>query len=351
MRIVVVGATGNVGSALVRALSADERATEIVGIARRRPELELPRTVWRQADIARDDLRPHLEGADAVVHLAWLIQPSRDEAVTESVNVEGSARVFQAAGDTGVGTVVYASSVGAYSPGPKDRAVDESWPTDGIPTSFYSRHKARVERILDGFEATHPQARVVRLRPGLIFQREAASEIRRYFAGPLLPRALVRRSLIPVVPRHPRLRFQVVHSHDVADAYRRAVLDDGARGAYNVATDPVLDGPRIAALLRARTVPVPAGLLRAAADLTWRARLQPTPAGWVDLALGVPIMDCGRVRRELGWTPRHTAEATLLELLDGLREGAGYATPPLDPAAGGPGRVREVLTGVGGRTP
>ena len=54
--------------------------------------------------------------------------------------------------------LVYASSVGAYSPGPKLDAVDETHPVDGIPTSFYSRHKAEVEAILDEIEvrAPHP---------------------------------------------------------------------------------------------------------------------------------------------------------------------------------------------------
>jgi len=351
MRVAVVGATGNVGSALVRALAADERIDEIVGIARRAPDLQQPRTTWRTADVVTDDLVPLLAGADVVVHLAWLIQPSRDERVTHAVNVQGSARVFRAAADAGAGAIVHASSIGAYSPGPKDRAVDESWPTDGIGSSFYSRHKAAVERILDGFEAAHPDMRVVRLRPGLIFQREAASEIRRLFAGPLLPGPLLRRGLIPLVPRHPRLRFQAVHAHDIAEAYRLAIADERARGAYNVAAEPVLDGETLARLLGARAVPVPAGLLRGGADLSWRARLQPTPAGWVDLALGVPIMDTSRARTELGWTPRHTSEEAFLDLFDGMREGAGLPTPPLAPGAGGPARVGELLTGVGARTP
>lgn len=349
MRVVVTGATGNVGSALLRVLAGDEGIDEIVGIARRRPALQLPRTTWQQADVATADLRPHLEGADAVVHLAWLIQPSRDERVLQMTNVEGSARVFEAAADAGVGALVYASSIGAYSPGPKDRAVDESWPTEGIETSFYARHKAAVERILDDVEARHPRLRVVRLRPGLIFQREAASEIRRYFAGPFLPGVLLRRGLIPFVPTHPRLRVQAVHTHDVAEAYRLAIVTPEARGAFNVAADPVLDGERIAKLLGARPVPVPGRALRIAADLTWRARLQPTPKGWVDMGLGVPIMDVTRARRELRWTPRKSAEDALLELLEGLREGAGYGTPPLDAGAGGPLRSREVLTGVGAR--
>src|SRR2546421_3848018 len=268
MKVVVTGATGNVGTAVLRAMESDERITEVLGIARRRPALRLPKVTWLEADIAHADLRPHLAGADAVVHLAWLIQPSRDERVTHAVNVEGSARVFEAAADAGVGTIVYASSVGAYSPGPKDRLVDESWPTDGIETSFYARHKATVERILDGFERDHPDTRVVRLRPGLIFKREAATEIRRYFAGAFVPGALVRPALIPIVPAVDRLRFQAVHSLDVGEAYMLAVTR-GVRGPFNIAAEPVLDPDELGRILGARPVRVPPAALRLLADVTW----------------------------------------------------------------------------------
>jgi UDP-glucose 4-epimerase len=349
MRIAVVGATGNVGSAVLRALERDQRVREIVGIARRRPSVEMDKVTWRTADVAKDDLAGPLEGADCVIHLAWLIQPSRDEATMHAVNVEGSRRVFEAAAMAGAGSIVYASSVGAYSPGPKDRAVDESWPTDGLPTSYYARHKAEVERILDGFEARHPHVRVVRLRPGLIFQRDAASEIRRFFAGPFLPRMLVRRSLIPVVPRHPRLRFQAVHSDDVAEAYRLAAAEAEVRGAFNIAADPVLDPDELGRLLGARPVPVPGAVLRAGAWAAWKARAIPTSPGWVDMALAVPIMSTARARTELGWTPRRSSGEALLELLDGLRAGAGAPLPPLDPDAGGAMREREFATGVGAR--
>src|SRR3954454_8148253 len=291
MRVVVLGATGNVGSAVLRALESEPRVRAVLGVARRRPVLNLEKVSWREADICDADLVAIFEGADAVVHLAWLIQPSRDERITHAVNVEGSARVFEAAAAAGVERLVYASSVGAYSPGPKDRLVDESWPTEGVGTSFYSRHKAAVERILDSFEAAHPAIRVVRLRPGLIFQREAASEIRRLFAGPFLPGALVRRGLIPVVPRVERLRFQAVHAYDVGEAYRLAVTGDDARGAYNIAADPVLDPDTLGEVLGARPVPVPAALLRAAAKLTWRSRYKPTSQGWLDMAFGARLMD------------------------------------------------------------
>jgi len=350
MRVVITGATGNAGSALVRRLAAEPRVDEIIGIARRLPAWEVDKTSWRVADVSRDRLEPLLDGADAVVHLAWLIQPSRDEATTWATNVDGSRRVFAAAAASRVGALVYASSVGAYAPGPKDRLVGESHPVTGIPTSFYSRHKAIVEAEVMALQDTHPELRVAWLRPGLIFQRDAASGIRRLFAGPLLPSPLLRRGLVPVIPRHPRLRVQGIHADDVADAYRRVILDQTASGPYNVAADPVLDGPAVARLLGARTVPVPRAALRGAAAASWRARLQPTSPGWVDLGLGAPLMDCGRAHGELGWRPRRTAAEAFLELFDGMRERAGLPTPPLDPSTGGPGRVREVLTGVGGQS-
>jgi nucleoside-diphosphate-sugar epimerase len=151
------------------------------------------------------------------------------------------------------------------------------------------------------------------------------------------------------VPDVPRLAVQAVHSLDVGEAYRLAALEPHARGAYNVAADPVLDVAELARLLGARPVPVPARALRAAADAAWRLRLTPTPAGWLDLALGVPLMDTARARNDLGWTPRHDAGEALLELLDGLRRTSGGDTPPLTPGAGGPLRLRELLTGVGRR--
>jgi UDP-glucose 4-epimerase len=254
-----------------------------------------------------------------------------------------------AAAHAGVRAVVYASSVGAYSPGPKDRLVDESWPTEGIPSLFYARHKAETERMLDRFERDRPGTRVVRLRPGLIFKREAATGIRRLFAGPLLPSPLVRRELIPFVPDVPRLRFQAVHSLDVGEAYRLALVSD-AHGAFNVAADPVLDPAVLAETLHARRVPVRGGLLRGAAAVSWRLRLQPSPPGWVDMALAVPLMDTGRARRELGWEPRRTSVEALTDLLGGLHDGADFPTPPLSSATTAPLRERELRTGVGATT-
>ncbi|MGI8903576.1 MAG: NAD-dependent epimerase/dehydratase family protein [Solirubrobacteraceae bacterium] len=348
MRVIVTGATGNVGTAVVRALAAESAVSEIVGLARRAPLRPMGLSEFVVADVAESDLAPIFRGADAVVHLAWLIQPGRDESVTGRVNLTGSRRVFAAAVEAKVPSLVYASSVGAYSHGPKDRLVDESWPTAGIPSSFYSRQKAAVERDLDRLVNEQPQMRVVRLRPGLIFQRSAATEVRRLFAGPLLPTSLLHARLAPFSPDVDGLRFQAVHADDVGDAYCRAALSD-LSGPFNIAADPVIGSVELAQLLQARPVKIPLSLLRGAAAATFAMRLQPAEPGWVDMALGVPLMSTERARRELGWTPYHSSIDALGELVAGMRNGADDQTAPLARATSGPARVREFFSGLGKR--
>jgi UDP-glucose 4-epimerase len=348
LRVVVVGATGNVGTSVVEVLAADERVKTIVGIARRRPQWQPAKTTWVQADVGCDELEVHFSGADAVVHLAWLFQPTHDELATWRNNVLGSIRVFDATARAGVGTLIYASSVGAYSPGPKDRGVDESWPTHALPTAAYGREKSYLERVLDTFERQHPDIRVVRLRPGFIFKREAASEQRRLFAGPLLPATLVRPSLLPIVPDLPGLRLQALHSLDAAHAFRLALLRP-VRGPFNIAADPVLDPRSLGDLLGARPVKLPLAPIRAAVAAAWNLHLIPASPTLVDLALSLPIMDTARAHAELEWSPSRTSLDAVSEFLEGLKEGGGMNTPPLDANAGGRLRQKEVATGVGQR--
>lgn len=335
MRIVVTGATGNLGTALLRRL-ADEPEVAVHGVTRRPPERRdaYRHVEWTPIDLGRDGAEHPLtevcRGADAVVHLAWLIQPSHDERTLYKVNVAGSDRVFTAALAAGVPHLVHMSSVGAYSPAAKDHTVDETWPTDGVSSSYYSRHKAAVEHLLDEVEREHPELKVTRVRPGLILQPEAAAEIRRYFLGPLVPPALFKIRL-PVLPLPRTMVLQFAHADDVADAVAKVVLG-GHGGAFNIVSDPVVTPRVLAEVMGTRHVPIPPTALRTAAKVSWHLRLQPTSHGWVDLALTAPLLDASKAMAELGWKPRHNARDTLRELLDGLARKEGLPpSPPLHP--------------------
>ena len=328
MRVVITGATGNLGSSLVERLSREPSVSEIVALSRRPGNLPVDKVRWHGADISISDLEPHLRGADAVIHTAWVVQPSHDEQQLWRVNVEGSARVFAAAAKAGVGALIHASSVGAYSPGPKE-PVDESWPTGGVVSSWYSRHKAYCERLLDGVERDHPEMRVVRMRPSLFFKADAATGIRKLFIGPLLPSTLVHPGRVPITPAISGLTVQAAHTSDVTEAFRLALLDGSARGAYNVASGPVLDSSVLSEVLGGPRVPVPAFVAKVGAALSWRARLQPTSPDWLDLALQSPLLDTTRAETELGWKPAVSGPDALRELLGGLAERREYPTPAL----------------------
>ena len=334
MRVAVIGATGNMGTALLRRLAKARREVdgplEVVGIARRIPESSRPPydgVSWHSIDIAGpaavEELTAALAGVDSVVHLAWAIQPNRDEDLLHRINVDGTANVLAAAAAATVRQVVCASSVGAYSPAPKDRLTAEDWPADGIESSHYSRHKGEQEALLNRFEREYPEIPTARLRPGLIFSTEAGTEIGNYFLGPLIPKFFLNRLSLPLVPLPATFSFQVVHADDAADAYWR-VIERRAEGAFNIAADPVITPDLLAGVLGARRIlNVPVRLIRALVGLTWAAGLQRTDPGWVDMAAGAPLMDTTRAREVLGWNPRITSLQALQYVLDGMAGGDG----------------------------
>ena len=329
MRVLVTGATGNIGTSLLHALDSDPTVDDVVGLARRLPAWLPDKARFIKADIRSADLVTLCRDVDVVVHLAWAFQPTHRPLTTWEVNVLGGIRVLEAAAEAGVSSLVYSSSVGAYSPGP-GRQVDENWPTHSIPTAGYGREKAYLERYLDAFELRHPSMRVVRFRPCFVFKRHSASEQRRLFAGPLLPRRLIRPGRLPVLPVPAGLKFQAVHADDVGEAFRLAVVGP-ATGAFNLAADPIIDRDRLAEIFEARTVSVPGQVVRAGLAAGWRLRAVPAEDALLQLLLNLPTLHATRARQELGWTPRHSGLDAMREVLHGMADGAGFATPPLKP--------------------
>ncbi|WP_022872600.1 NAD-dependent epimerase/dehydratase family protein [Nesterenkonia alba] len=348
MRIAIVGATGNTGTALLEDLAGREAVTGLLGIARRLPDTSADpyrAAEWATVDIqfpeSRERLAELFTGYDAVIHLAWLIQPNSKRELLRRVNVDGTRHVLYAAADAGVKHIAVASSVGAYSPVEDAQPRDESWPTEGIPTSHYSVDKAAQERICDAFEADHPDITLARLRPGLIFQAGAGSEIQRYFAGRFAPMGLLShlRSLQPgalPVPLPAGIRTQAVHARDAAAAYAQAVLS-GAHGGYNICADDLLDAEVIAGTLTnagtagSKTIPLPAKAVREAVKLAHRSHVLPMDEGWLDMGTRAPVMSNAKARQDLKWQPTMTGAQALAELLEGMGEGTGSESVPMRP--------------------
>jgi UDP-glucose 4-epimerase len=332
MKVVVTGASGNLGTALLRAVAGE--GWELVGVSRHRPETSPYAAVrWVECDLGAAGALPALTeacaGADAVVHLAWAIHPRTGEPPMHRTNAVGTANLLRAA--AGVPHLVCASSVAAYTPADRWRRVTETWSVAGVQGSAYSADKAELEAQLDAFGQRHPGVRVARIRPCAVVQRDAAAEYWNWLLSPWLPRRLLGHRWLPV-PLWTQMRLQVVHADDVAQAIR-LILTRRATGAFNLATEPVLRATDLAAVLGGVRVPLPLRLLTVLAWASWRLGLQPLHPGWLRLADRACLVDTDRAR-DLGWSPRHDAASTVAELVAAMREGHAGASPPLAPPRG-----------------
>jgi len=331
-RVVITGASGNVGTALLRKLAAANTDYEVHGIVRRRPPPTDAYRVarWHEVNLADPRVVTRLQRlfhkAHCVVHLAWALQPTRNPRYVDAVGVDGSSAVLIAAHAADVGHLVYLSSAGTYAATP-GRRVDESWPTAGVPTSAYSRAKSAVEALLDDYERTGNGVPITRLRPGLIVQRDAAASIRRYaFPTYLHPRWL---RLLPVLALDGALQVPVIHADDVGDACVRA-MERRAFGAFNLSAEPPIRRDDIARLLRAIPINFPFRLMRPLVDVSWWAGLQPVDPGWLDLVFSMPLLNTERARTVLDWCPQRTSRSALTELAEGLLRNDGTESPVLE---------------------
>jgi UDP-glucose 4-epimerase len=343
MKVAVTGASGNVGTALLRRLTAPSAGVaEVRGLARRQPPDLAPYSAvrWHLTDLGEaageQVLAEFVDGVDAVVHLAWALQPGRHPDQLRRVNVDGTRRAARAAAAAGVSQFVHLSSIGAYTAGAVGQKVSEDWPTTGIPSAQYSRDKSEAERVVRQVMSRHPGTTLTVVRPTLILQPEASSEIGRYFLGPwlfgaarLLPGALARLLPLPL----PAVAVSFVHADDVADALER-MLDRRAPGPFNLAAEPVLDSDAIARALGTMRVPVPALALRTVLQAAFTARVVPTEPGWLDIGTHVPALDTSRARKLLGWEPIHRSDEVLSQFVAALGRGDGAPGPLLSPAGG-----------------
>lgn len=140
--------------------------------------------------------------------------------------------------------------------------------------------------MIDEFVAQYPEISVARLRPALIFQADAGSEIQRYFLNAWLPMGALRRGVLPALPLPSGFRgVQAVHGEDLGRAYAAAVVAKKS-GAFNICADDVLTPKSLAEVLdHGRVVSVPARLMRGGLKLAHAAGAAKADHGWFDMGM------------------------------------------------------------------
>ena len=328
LTVAVTGPTGTFGFGLMPLLQADDRIGRIIGIARRPfdpSQHGWTKMEYRQGDVREPQaLEQAFAGADVVVHLAFMITggtASRD--TIRAINVEGTLNTFRAAAAAGAKRFVYASSVAAYGFHPDNPiGMDEEWPVRPAARLFYAQEKAEVERLLQEEAAKHPELELYLLRPPIVLGPHAAGA-KEMLPGPLGPlgrglMGLMERMPVPLPTPAPDIEIQLIHEDDVGQAFLLCVVGAGPPGAYNIAADGLVTGSDIAREFGLTPLPVPAGVVRAAARAVADSpamQFAPPSAEWVEAASHPSIMDTSKDKRELGWKPRYTALEALRDTL------------------------------------
>jgi len=328
LTVAVTGPTGEIGRAFISALERSPEVGRVIGMARRPFDLAgqgWEKTEYRRGDILdREAVEELVEGADVVVHLAFVIVAGGDES--REINLTGSRNVFEATAAAGVKRLVYTSSVAAYgfSRGMPD-LLSEDDPVKGASRHPYSAHKAAVEKELaEALDGSATDAYV--FRPCIVAGPQATMlldlipllAIGQRIPGPLRWALGRVPELRPVLP-DPGVPFQLVHHDDVAAALCAAVIDDGQPGVYNLAGPGRLTITDLAHALGWHAVPAPHLAVGVAAEAVALMPFLPDEAAWIEAVRRPVLMDTARARRKLHWMPHYDARETLKQTIEAVR--------------------------------
>lgn len=315
-RVLVTGATGFVGRAVVDRLVRD--GTPVTASVRCDPNTCSGIREVRVGDLAPEaDWSPALEGCDAVVHCAARVHVMNDTATDpltayRAANVEGSIALAKQAAAAGVKRFVFISSIKVNGEGTvlgvPYRATDRPAPADP-----YGISKLEAEEALQALSATGAIELVI-IRPPLVYgpgvKANFLSMARWIARGVPLPFGGVnanRRSFVALGNLVDLIVTCLQHPGAVGQLF---LVSDGE----DLSTAELLRRTARALGVPSRLLPVPAALLALGAKAIARQDL------WDRLG-GTLQVDSMPTRQRLGWTPPITVDAGLLAAVEGLRGG------------------------------
>ena len=303
MRYVITGGAGYIGSRLVDFLSRREDTEKIVVCDVAAPRDYVPKTEFEHVDVRdRDGVRATLERAkpDALVHLAFILNPSHDEALMYDVDVNGTHNVLEAAAAAGTQQVLVTSSATAYGAFPDNSVpLTEEDPVRGVSAFSYARDKTESDRICQLWAARYPDRTMTIVRPCIVF-------------GPNVDNYLVRlwtKQPFAADPGTLDNHIQFVHEDDLVEAIT-ALLVGRHAGAFNVAGDGLMTMRECAELIGSPIRRLPLRAYRGLARAMWAARLSEAPPGQIDFALYPWLVSNEKLKRETGWRPHYTSRET-----------------------------------------
>jgi nucleoside-diphosphate-sugar epimerase len=295
--VVVTGAAAELGRAVCALAAADPAVSRVLALDRRALG-RLPADVeGHGVDLATADLKPLLEGATTIVHLAQCTGPEAPPDDRELGDGALARRVLDAASAVSAQHVVLLSSAtvyGAWANNPVPLTEDAPLrPNPGVPLAS---EKAELERAAAEWRDAHPSATVTLLRPTVTVSASGNG---------WLARALARSSSLAVSDDEPPAQFlDVADLATAVDLARRARLD----GPRNVAPDGWISGDTVRALAGgAPRLRLPERLAVRLAGVGWRWGLAPTPPALLPFTVHPWVVANDRLRAD-GWEPTASNE-------------------------------------------
>jgi UDP-glucose 4-epimerase len=322
MKYVITGGSGYIGSRLVELLSARDDTERILITDIRPPAVPWPKTSYVEMDVRNRSMHALLaaEEPDALVHLAFILNPIHDEATMYDIDVNGTQNVLDAASGAGIEHLLVASSTTAYGAFPDNPVpLTEEHPVRGMPNYEYARDKTEIDRMCQLWAAKHPKRLMTIFRPCIVFGPNVDNYIVRFWVNaPFIP-------LIDGVD----MDFQYVHEDDVVEAVSRMLLERKA-GIFNLTGDGAVKLSEGAALLGLNTRKVPYRHYRWLASAMWRLHVPraEAPPGQLDFSRYPWVASNEKAKAELDWQPRSSRET-----FEAAMRAKGKLTPT---AAGAP---------------
>ena len=303
MRYLITGGAGYIGGRLVDHLSRRDETERIVIADVKPPGPFKPKTEFRQMDVRdRAGVSRLVEEArpDALVHLAFILNPIHDEALMYDVDVNGTQNVLDAASSAGVQHVLVTSSATAYGAFPDNPVpLTEDDPVRGAPDYAYARDKADADRLCQLWALRHPDRTMTIVRPSIVFGPSVNNYIVRFWTKQPFQADLGNLDG----------PMQFVHEDDVVDALT-GLLEGRHEGAFNLAGEGHTTLRETAEIAGLPTRRAPLRPYRAFARAMWRLRVSEAPPGQIEFARWPWVVSNEKLKRTLGWTPRHTSRET-----------------------------------------
>ncbi len=294
LTVAITGVAGYIAQRLMERLAADDGVGRILGFDRRTPDFEHPKFVFDQIDIRDPSLESRLRDVDVLVHLAFIMDPIRDEALMRDVNVNGSQNVFKCAGRAGVRKVIYTSTAIVYGAHPDNPVpLTEESPLRANLDFSYPAHKLEVEYVVREVREEFPKLKFTIFRPAIVFGPHVDNTWSHALESPLLFS----------VQGH-RAPLQFIHEEDVADALHLAVTKD-LPGVFNLAAEGWLEAEEMHSIIGRRRFELPEPIAFAIADRMWSMGLAEAPAGALHYVMHPWVLSTDKLAAA-GFRAKHT---------------------------------------------